>query len=201
MTQQPQFRIVDITPAMLQEAANLAYGFWKDESDRGTPAQRVLLYQYLVHYYYHPESTMNIAVMEQGRLAAFILAQPALDRTTLEDAFLNTVSEQDDAWPLIMDYKAYLDGNQRLEDQAAEASDVILSLFMSRRHGCGRMLLEELQRRARQGRFSRMILWTDDTCDYDYYPAHGFDLVLDCPIPHPFSITMHRTLLYSKPFG
>ena len=56
-------------------------------------------------------------------------------------------------------------------------SDIQLSLFVSRVHGSGKPVLQELFRRARARAYKNVFLWTDCECDWEYYPAHGFELL------------------------
>ncbi len=58
-------------------------------------------------------------------------------------------------------------------------SDVKLSLFISLKKGCGRELLDTITQEFRKLGFKRMFLWTDTSCDHEYYPAHGFTLATE----------------------
>ncbi|MCR5762719.1 MAG: hypothetical protein K6G00_04970 [Treponema sp.] len=55
--------------------------------------------------------------------------------------------------------------------------DVKLSLFISRSKGCGKIILNELINRFLQKGFKNMYLWTDCTCNWQYYPRHGYELI------------------------
>ena len=75
---------------------------------------------------------------------------------------------------------------ERLNDYMDEADrntiaqmgdgDVKLSLFISIQKGCGRELLRAMMQEFSAMGTKRMFLWTDTSCDHDYYPAHGFAL-------------------------
>lgn len=49
-----------------------------------------------------------------------------------------------------------------------------LALFMSTANGCGKLLLNHVTEILRKRGYNRMALWTDTTCSFEYYPAHGF---------------------------
>ena len=63
--------------------------------------------------------------------------------------------------------------------------DIKLSLFVSRKKGFGRPLLEEFTKTLRKKGFKTMYLWTDCTCSWKWYPEHGFELVAE-DIYEPF---------------
>lgn len=71
----------------------------------------------------------------------------------------------------------YIETNDaRLQSHMAE-TDIQLSLFVSRIKGCGKVVLNEFLRHAKDCGYKRLFLWTDVECDWEYYPAHGFELV------------------------
>ena len=54
--------------------------------------------------------------------------------------------------------------------------DVKLSLFISLKKGYGQELLNTIVQEFRKHNFKKMYLWTDTSCNHDYYPNHGFTL-------------------------
>ncbi|WP_239414071.1 MULTISPECIES: hypothetical protein [Bacteroidaceae] len=70
----------------------------------------------------------------------------------------------------------YMDEADRNTLARMSDEDVKLSLFVSTRKGCGRELLNAITEEFRKHRFRKMFLWTDTSCDHDYYPTHGFTL-------------------------
>ena len=57
------------------------------------------------------------------------------------------------------------------------ADDIKLSLFVSRKHGCGAKLLNAVCEQLRtQGR-KNLFLWTDCDCNWHWYETHGYTLV------------------------
>lgn len=54
--------------------------------------------------------------------------------------------------------------------------DVKLSLFISLKKGYGKELLNTIVQEFHKHNFKKMYLWTDTSCNHDYYPNHGFTL-------------------------
>ena len=55
--------------------------------------------------------------------------------------------------------------------------DIQLTLYVSRKKGCGSMLLNELCRQLYKQGYKNLYLWTDCDCDWEWYIKHGFELV------------------------
>lgn len=55
--------------------------------------------------------------------------------------------------------------------------DVKLSLFISRYKGKGKIVLNELVKKFSQKGFKNMYLWTDCTCNWQYYQDHDYELI------------------------
>ncbi len=56
-------------------------------------------------------------------------------------------------------------------------NDIMLGLFVSAKRGFGKKLLAELKQTCLKNGLKNIYLWSDTTCDHDYYPSHGFQLV------------------------
>ena len=95
---------------------------------------------------------------------------------------------------------SYMDEADRATLAAMTDEDVKLSLFISRQKGCGRELLRTLMQAFRTQGFQRMFLWTDTSCDHDYYPAHGFTLAAEYRDRHYSTDEAdYMTYIYYKP--
>lgn len=99
---------------------------------------------------------------------------------------------------------------ERLNDYMDEAdrntiaqmgdSDVKLSLFISIQKECGKELLRTIMQEFRAMNAQRMFLWTDTSCDHDYYPAHDFTLASQYRDTHySTNETDYMTYIYWKP--
>ena len=64
--------------------------------------------------------------------------------------------------------------------------DIQLTLYVSRKKGCGSKLLNELCDRLRNLGYKNLYLWTDCECNWQWYTEHGYEL-LSKDIYEPFS--------------
>ena len=94
----------------------------------------------------------------------------------------------------------YMDEADRNTIAQMDDSDVKLSLFISIQKGCGKELLRTIMQEFRAMNAQRMFLWTDTSCDHDYYPAHGFTLASQYRDTHySTNETDYMTYIYWKP--
>ncbi len=56
-------------------------------------------------------------------------------------------------------------------------NDIQLTLYVSRRKGCGSKLLNKLCKRLRDQGWKNLYLWTDCECDWQWYTDHGYELI------------------------
>ena len=52
-----------------------------------------------------------------------------------------------------------------------------LSFFISQKPGYGTPVLNALLERLRERGIEWLYLWTDCTCNWQYYPKHGYELI------------------------
>ena len=55
--------------------------------------------------------------------------------------------------------------------------DIQLTLYISRKKGCGSKLLNELCGQLRAQGWKNLYLWTDCECNWEWYTDHGYELV------------------------
>ena len=55
--------------------------------------------------------------------------------------------------------------------------DIQLTLYVSRKKGCGSKLLNELCKRLHDQGWKNLYLWTDCECDWQWYTDHGYELI------------------------
>lgn len=183
----------DFTEQDLPAAGNIALQLWGGEVPGMPPETKKIVYDYLARYYFNDASPFNLAVTCDGRLQALLLA-------SAEEFVPPPLPE--DLPPAVLkyltDYRKYLDGNRHLEKLYTRSGDVQLLFFAGIRPGCGKLLMAEFIRRLRQRNYDSMILWSDNTCNYQYYLEHGFEL-LHRQIADPGLENMHlETMIFRK---
>lgn len=82
--------------------------------------------------------------------------------------------------------RTYLELMDRKTFNMMKDDDIKLSLYVSRKTGCGSILLNEICRQMKEKGFKNLYLWTDVECNWEWYVKHGYELV-EKEIYQPFS--------------
>ncbi len=162
--------IRDFTDADLNDAGRIALQLWGDEIPEMPQAVKPEIYRYLARYYFAPTSSFNLAAEKEGGLCGCLLA------AFPDEARLDELPPLDDPAQkrYFEEYRRYLDGNRAAEEKEAGKREIILLFFTSIVRGAGKLLLAELEKRLKAQKIPSMLLWTDETCDFDYYFCNGF---------------------------
>ena len=191
--------IHDFTERYLEDAAAIALRLW-EAAIPGMPVEmRTRIYRYLVRYYYIPGSPLSLRAMENGKLCAFLLGAPASEiGSEHADKWMAGQLNGTDESVFFQEYKAYIDRNRSQEYLHAAANEASLLLFASIRRGAGKKLLEEFEKRCRSHGMTSIILWTDETCDFDYYHRNGFTEAAKFPADPTICDLKLTTYLFRK---
>lgn len=73
--------------------------------------------------------------------------------------------------------KAYIELMDEKTRAFMKDDDIQLTLYISRKKGCGSKLLNELCNQLRAQGWKNLYLWTDCECDWQWYTDHGYELV------------------------
>ena len=73
--------------------------------------------------------------------------------------------------------KAYIELMDTKTRAFMKDDDIQLTLYISRKKGCGSKLLNELCDRLRTQGWKNLYLWTDCECNWQWYTDHGYELV------------------------
>lgn len=89
------------------------------------------------------------------------------------EAQMPTFNEQQRAEAFML--RDYFDRTApKVYEHMTAGKDLYLSFFISAIPGCGKQLLAEMMRVAANNGYEAMYLWTDSSCNHDYYAHHGF---------------------------
>lgn len=96
--------------------------------------------------------------------------------------------------------KAYLEYMDKKALSFMESDDIKLSLYVSRKRGCGAALLEKLLPRLAAKGYKNLYLWTDSDCNWKWYVNHGY-LLVSQEVYAPFSSPGrdYMTFVFKKP--
>ncbi|MBQ6027940.1 MAG: GNAT N-acetyltransferase [Treponema sp.] len=96
--------------------------------------------------------------------------------------------------------KAYLEYMDKKALSFMESDDIKLSLYVSRKRGCGAALLEKILPRLAAKGYKNLYLWTDSDCNWKWYVNHGY-LLVSQEVYAPFSNPGrdYTTFVFKKP--
>ena len=73
----------------------------------------------------------------------------------------------------------FIDTAKKVYCHMTAGRDLYLAFFISAVPGCGKMLLNEFSQKAKADGYENMYLWTDSSCDHNYYDHHHFEKVAE----------------------
>ena len=174
-------KIEQFTEGDIREAAVLAYPMWgKGHAGEGRgEAFGLLMCEYIVRYGWYGAPFAFKMVDDEGRMVACILAGDHTRDNGYNawlDRLMPTFDEHQRAEAEAL--RAYFGRTApKVYEQMTAGKDLYLSFFFSSVPGCGKQLLAEMMRLAASEGYRAMYLWTDSSCDHDYYAHHRFEKV------------------------
>lgn len=174
-------KIEQFTESDIHEAAQLAYPVWGvGHADGGNgPAFGLLMCEYIVRYGWYGAPYAFKMVDKEGKMVACILAGDHTVKNGYNkwlDVQMPAFNEQQRNEAVTL--RAYFDRTApKVYEHMTAGKDLYLSFFISAIPGCGKQLLAEMMRVAASNGYKTMYLWTDSSCNHDYYAHHSFEKV------------------------
>lgn len=184
---------------LLNQGGDATMELWKGEMPVPDGMESAL-YHFLVRYYYIPESPYNFAVLDGRRLRGFLLAAPAAMPECHDSAreWILPHLTNDARKAFFKEYWDYVNSNSDAERRAALPGEVLLLLFGSLQRGCGRIMMEAFESECRKNGVASYLLWTDETCDFEYYRKNRFTAVAHFPCAAAIKGKHLETWLFRK---
>ena len=159
----------------IDEATRLTLLTWGEEMALANEKLKAVLYEAMVRYYFRSSEFSYKMVDEDNSTQGFLLAAPLTARDNSQGWLLEQLQDfRLDEQDLVYNYLRYLSYNGQQVRKLAQADDLLLCLFLSRKPGVGSKLLENVEEVARNHNIKNMHLWADATCDYSYYRRRGY---------------------------
>ena len=174
--------IEKFTESDIGEAAGLAYPVWgAGHADNG-PGEKfgLLMCEYIVRYGWYG-APYAFKLTDGAAMKGFVLAGD-ISRKNGYNEWLDSVmpilddSQKREATVL----RDYFDKTTpRVHGYMNAADDLYLSFFLSSVRGGGKLLLNEVVSLARTEGYKNLYLWTDSSCNHEYYACNRFELVAE----------------------
>ncbi|WP_187263594.1 GNAT family N-acetyltransferase [Pontibacter beigongshangensis] len=183
----------------LPQVYELAFEAWKEAYPGQSDAFIRKVSEFIVRKNYY-ENAYRYKIVEDGIIKAILLGCEKNDtNNALEWVALQKNDLQDSELLTMNNQKDYLVKSDDLLATFLSDNDIKLALFISNVRGYGTKLLNHFMEEAQVKGKDKMYLWTDSSCNHQYYPKQGFEEVL-CIDNANASIVEedYRTLFYCK---
>ena len=196
------FDIQDFTANQLGSVSKLIVQLWDNSAGEMPKELDSLFNEYVLRYYYVPSSNFNLVAKTDGEICGCLLAAPACDlKNNTADEWIKGRLHGADAVNCFNEIKSYIDSMRELEHQYANENEAILLFFASIQKGSGKALMAEFEKRCREQNIDSMLLWTDDSCNYEYYYRKGFEEVSKSISPTMMGGRNTTTWVFRKKFN
>lgn len=157
----------------IEEASKITHLVWGDLYTNESKEFQKIIYDFTLKYYYL-NKTFSFALDDAG-LKGLVFASLKKDKNNSVENFKTKIQDlSDDDRIVALNLLDYVENTGREVKNAMGEDDLMMGLFISTQKGGGRMLLSKLVETAKENGIKNIYLWTDTTCDYDYYQKNKF---------------------------
>jgi len=184
------------TNSDIPQASKLAKLTWGDFYTQESQELQNLIYSFMVEYY-DLNRKFSYSIIDNDELKGLLLAFQKKDMHKPADFTEKVMGLQNkDEQKTAFDLFDYLEDCGNELKNIINDDDVILGLFVSIQKGGGKQLLSKLVETCKENNMKNIYLWTDTTCDYEYYRKNNF--ILKKEIDSPLNGKLIKTLIYQK---
>ena len=180
----------------IEKASQITHTVWGDLYSYENVDLQKLIYDFTLEYYYLNKN-FSFALDENG-LCGLLFASLKTDKNLVTDEYKNKIStfNKKDR-KTILNLFDYVENTGKEVKKVMNDDDLMMGLFISTQKGGGKMLLSKLKETAINNGIKNIYLWTDTTCDFDYYQKNNFTLVkeFECIVNNQ----KINTLIFKKP--
>ena len=175
--------IKQFKPDRIDEVAQMAKEVWGKEQGAHDAEAARLFCQHLSRYSLYSTDLALQAEDEDGLQAIAFAWLPGYTNDAgqwLRERLPLMTEEQRHT---LLTNEAYLKRTDEKLQKMMLPNSAKLSFFISRKPGYGTPVLEALINRLRQRGVEWLYLWTDCTCNWQYYPSHGYEQIGQGVVP------------------
>lgn len=163
----------------IKNAKKLSHFVWGDFYKEENIEIQNLIYDFTVEYYDLNRKFSYSILDDNENFKGFLFAfnkQDKNDRLSVLKEMIKMLKNQNSE-NILLELYEYLHYCGVKTKGYMNDDDIMLGLFVSIHKGCGRMLLENLIQDCKKKNIKNIYLWSDTTCDYDYYSKNNFELM------------------------
>lgn len=160
----------------IDEAKALAKLVWGDFFKNEPLKMQEIIYDFTFEYY-DLNRNFSFAISDE-KPNAYLLSYRKEDKNNKLKEYLDKIKifNKDEQQKLIEVFK-FIDFSSKKVKNLISENDIIIGLFVSIKKGCGSELLKKLNETCLKNNINNIYLWSDDTCNFQYYIKHNFILV------------------------
>ena len=169
--------IKQFTQEGIDLVAKMAAGVWGKEQGAHSSEVARIFCQHLTRYSLYSADLAFQAEDEEGLQAIAFAWLPGDTNDAalwLRRQFPNMTKEEQQT---LLTNERYLTRTDAELQSKMVANSAKLSFFISQKTGYGTPVLNALTERLRERGIEWLYLWTDCTCNWQYYPKHGYELI------------------------
>lgn len=179
----------------IPHAIKIAHKVWGGIYTNETAALQNLIYEFTV-LYYNLNRDYSFSIFDE-KLNGILLAATKHDQNNSSELYLEKLKSLDTKEQKIgKDLLEYLNTCGKAVKAQMNDNDIMLGLFISQERGCGKALLAKLAETCKEKNIKNIYLWTDTTCDHEYYEKNNFTLVQE--VETRVNGQNIRTIIYKK---
>jgi len=156
------------------EASKFAQLTWGDFYTNQSEQLQQLIYHFMVSYY-DLNRTFSFSSIDD-KYNGFLLAANKFDKNNAYLDYERKVHnlKNENEQKIALELLRYLDDCGNKVKNLMSEKDLMLGLFVSIKKGCGKLLLAKLVETASIHNIENIYLWSDTSCDYEYYRKNNF---------------------------
>lgn len=182
----------------IPQASRMTYDYWSGELPDNSRGIKQVIYEYMVSYY-DRNRELSFCVTVAGELKGFLLAFQKSDNNQNRNWLLSELERfNPEERKLALEYDRYYQYNGTKTKEYLAESDAILGLFVSTQKGCGEQLLNRFFLQCKQKSIHNVYLWTDMSCNYNYYYRNNFEEVTHFTNKELFDGDSLETIIFKK---
>lgn len=160
----------------IKEAKVLTELVWGDFFKNDTLEFQKIVFDFTFEYY-DLNRNFSFAISDE-KLNAFLLSYRKEDKNNKYEEYLDKIKAYNPyEQKKLSEVFDFIDFSSKKVKNLMSENDILIGLFVSIKKGCGSELLKKLNETCLKNNIDNIYLWSDNTCDYQYYIKHNFDLI------------------------
>jgi GNAT superfamily N-acetyltransferase len=175
--------IKQFTPDRIDSVAAMAAKVWGKEQGAHSSEAARLFCQHLTRYSLYSTDLAFQAEDEEGMQAIAFAWLPGDTNDAASWLRSQLPNMTDKGKQTLLTNERYLTRTDAELQPKMLPNSAKLSFFISQKPGYGTPVLNALIERLRERGIEWLYLWTDCTCNWEYYPKHGYELIGEGTVP------------------